>query len=341
MRQHCYSLLISILFFITSLTHAQAQPIPSPKEHFGFSIGDNYQLANFTQTEAYFRKLAASSDRAKLIGIGQTEEGRSQFTMIVTSPENLKKLDHYKSISQQLAHAEDLTDEQAHALAAEGKAVVWIDGGLHATEVVATQQLIEIAYQLLSRNDAETKRILDNVIILMTQVNPDGQELVSDWYMRNPVPERRSLEQVPRLYEKYAGHDNNRDFYMLNLKETQNITRQLFVEWLHHIMYNHHQAGPAGSILAGPPYPHPFNYVFDPLVITSLDAVGAPMNNRLNTQNKPGYTERSGSSYSTGYNGGLRTTPYFHNMLGLPTTLLRGPNPTHHTPIPPPLIPQR
>jgi len=327
---------MGILFLIPGLTHAQTQPIPSPKEHFGFSIGDNYQLANFTQTEAYFKKLAAASDRAKLIEIGKTEEGRSQFMMIVTSPENLQKLDHYKDISRQLAHAEGLTDEQAHTLALEGKAVVWIDGGLHATEVVATHQLIETAYQLLSRKDPETLRILDNVIILLTHVNPDGQELVSNWYMREPKPEKRSLEGVPVLYEKYAGHDNNRDFFMLNLKETQNIGRQLFVEWIPQIMYNHHQAGPAGSILAGPPYRDPFNYVFDPLIITSIDAVGAAMNNRLNIEGKPGYTQRSGSSFSTWYNGGLRTTTYFHNMIGLLTEIVGGPNPSEV-----PLIPQR
>lgn len=327
-----------LLFFILPflVQTAPAQGIPSPKAHFGFSIGDNYQLATYTQTEAYLKKLAAASDRAKYTVIGKTEEGRDQLMMIISSPENLKNLERYKTISQQLARAEGLTDDQAHALAAEGKTVVWIDGGLHATEVVATQQLIELAYQLVSRNDDETKRILDNVIILLTQVNPDGQELVSDWYMRKPVPESRSLEQVPRLYEKYAGHDNNRDFYMLNLKETQNICRQLFVEWLPQIMYNHHQAGPAGSIVAGPPYRDPFNYVFDPMVITSLDAVGAAMNNRLNIEGKPGYTQRAGSVYSTWYNGGLRTTTYFHNMVGLLTEIIGGPNPTEV-----PLVPQR
>src|ERR1700748_1342880 len=108
----------------------QAQTIPSPKEFFGFNIGDNYMLTNYTQEKAYFEKLAASSDRARLQIIGKTSEGRDQFMMIVSSPENLKKLDRYKSISQQLAHAEGLTDDQAHALAAEGKTVVWIDGGL-------------------------------------------------------------------------------------------------------------------------------------------------------------------------------------------------------------------
>src|SRR5882757_11317782 len=332
-----YSLLIAVLFIITGV--ACAQNIPTPREHFGFSIGDNYQLANFTQTEAYFKKLAAASDRARLIEIGKTEEGRDQFMMIVTSPENWQKLDRYKNISRQLAHAENLTDEQAHALAAEGKAIVWIDGGLHATEVVATHQLIETAYQLLSRKDAETMRILDNVVILLTHVNPDGQELVSNWYMREPRPEKRSLEQVPVLYEKYAGHDNNRDFFMLNLKETQNIGRQLFIEWLPQIMYNHHQAGPAGSILAGPPYRDPFNYVFDPLIITSIDAVGAAMNNRLNVEGKPGYTQRGGSSFSTWYNGGLRTTTYFHNMIGLLTEIVGGPNPTEVPLVPQLLIP--
>lgn len=327
------------LFIVCVPVFLQAQNdpnIPTPKSHFGFSIGDNYQLANYTQTEDYFKKLAAASDRVKLVVIGKTEEGRDQVMLIVSSPANIQQLDRYKTISQQLAHAEGLTPEQGRALAAEGKAVVWIDGGLHASEVVATHQLIETAYQLVSRQDPETRRILDNVIVLMTHANPDGQELVSDWYMRNPVPERRSLDYIPRLWEKYAGHDNNRDFYMLNLKETQNLAHQLFVEWIPQIMYNHHQAGPAGSILAGPPYRDPFNYVFDPLVMTSLDAVGAAMVNRLNVEGKPGYTERAGSVYSTWYNGGLRTTTYFHNMVGLLTEIIGGPNPSEV-----PLVPQR
>ena len=316
-----------------------AQPIPSPKEHFGFNIGDNYKLANYTQTEAYFRKIASVSNRAKLIDIGKTEEGRSQLMMIITSPENLKNLDKYKSISQKLARAEGLSPDEAKALAAEGKAVVWIDGGLHATEVVGAHQLIEITYQLNSRTDTETKNILDNVIVLVTHANPDGQELVSNWYMRNQDTLKRTTQYLPRLYEKYAGHDNNRDFYMQNLKETQNMSRQLFVEWMPQIMYNHHQTGPPGAVVAGPPFRDPFNYVFDPLVMTSLDAVGAAMINRLNTENKPGFTQRAGSPYSTWYNGGLRTTTYFHNMIGLLTEIIGSPTPSEIPLVPSRLIP--
>ncbi|MEI8111201.1 MAG: M14 metallopeptidase family protein [Chitinophagia bacterium] len=327
-----------IIFFF-SVSFSVAQKVPEPKLHFGFSIGDDYQLANYTQTDAYFQKLAASSNRAKYLSIGKTEEGRDQFMLIVSSPENLKKLDEYKQISRKLALAEGLSDLEAKALAKTGKAVIWIDGGLHATEVVGAHQLIETAYQLVSREDEETKAILDNVIILMAHANPDGQELVSNWYMRKEEKEKRSTENLPRLYEKYAGHDNNRDFYMLNLKETQNMCKQLYIEWLPQIMYNHHQSGPPGSVVAGPPFRDPFNYAFDPIVMTSLEAVGAAMINRLNGENKPGYTNKNGSVYSTWYNGGLRTTTYFHNMVGLLTEIIGSPTPSTVPLVPDRLIP--
>ncbi|SIN96070.1 M14 family metallopeptidase [Chitinophaga niabensis] len=332
-----FPLLLAAVLLLNSAT-GFAQKVPSPKEHFGFNIGDDYQLANYTQTEAYFKKLEAS-DRVKLVDIGLTEEGRHQYMIIVSSPKNMKELDKYKSISQQLAHAEGLTDDQARSLAETGKAVVWIDGGLHATEVVGTHQLIETAYQLISRTDAETMRILDNVIILFTHANPDGQELVSNWYMRNSDPLKRSTELLPVLYEKYAGHDNNRDFYMMNLKESTNMGKQLYIEWIPQIMYNHHQRGPEGSVLAGPPYRDPFSFFFDPLLVTGIDALGAAMINRLNAENKPGFTRLNGSSFSTWYNGGLRTTSQFHNQIGLLTEIIGNPTPEKIPVVPQRLIP--
>ena len=311
----------------------------SPKEHFGFTIGDDYQLANFTQTAEYFKKISEQSDRVKLLSIGLTEEGRAQPMLIVSSPDNLKNLEQYKEISQKLARAEDLSEAEARVLAEKGKAIVWIDGGLHSNETLGIHQLIETLWNLVSRKDAETMRILDNTIVLLTHANPDGHELVSNWYMREDKPENRSLENLPRLYEKYAGHDNNRDFFMMNLKETQNMSRQLFVEWLPQIMYNHHQRGPEGSVVAGAPYRDPFNYVFDPILMSSLDAVGAAMNSRLNVENKPGYTQKYGSVFSTWYNGGLRTTTYFHNIIGLLTETIGGPTPSEISLVPQRLIP--
>jgi hypothetical protein len=324
------------LFLFLSFTYSFAQELPSPKQHFGFSIGDNYKLATYTQTEAYFKKIAAVSDRVQLVNMGVTEEGRTQYMMIVSSPGNIKNLARYKNLAEKLARAENLSDDQAQTMALEGKAVVWIDGGLHATETVGTHQLIETLWQLVSRNDPETMKILDEDIILLVHANPDGQELVSGWYMSNPDSLKRSFSQLPRLYQKYVGHDNNRDFYMMNMKESQNISRQLYVEWMPQIIYNHHQAGPPGSVVAGPPYRDPFNYLFNPLVVTGIDGLGAAMINRLNVEGKPGYTERGGSVFSTWYNGGLRTTSYFHNMIGILTEIIGNPTPSSV-----PLVPSR
>lgn len=327
--------IIGSFFLLTVFVlNTVAQKITSPKEFFGFNIGDNYQLANYTQTEQYFQLITKQSDRALITGIGKTEEGRTQYMMIVSSPQNLKQLNEYKQISQQLARAE-ITAAEASRLAQKGKAVVWIDGGLHATETVGSQQLIQLYYELLTRNDAEMKNILENVIILLSEVNPDGQELVANWYMQEKDSSKRNM-MIPRVYNKYIGHDNNRDFYMMNMKETQNITRQHYLEWMPQIIYNHHQSGPAGSVIAGPPYRPPFNYDYDPLLMTQIDGVAASMINRLNVENKPGYTRLEGSSFNGWWDGGLRTAPYYHNMIGLLTEIIGNPTPSSV-----PLVPRR
>ena len=325
--------------FLLAFATIQAQTIPSPKSHFGFNIGDNYHLATFTQTEAYFKKLAAASNKVKLQVIGKTEEGRNQYMLIVSDPSNIKQLDKYKSISQKMARAEDLSEADAKQLAKDGKSVVWIDGGLHATEVVGIHQLIQTLYTVLTRDDEETKRILKSTIILFVHANPDGQELVSNWYMRNADTLKRSTESLPRLYEKYIGHDNNRDFFMLNMSESKNMSRQLYIEWMPQILYNHHQTGPPGTVVAGPPYRDPFNYVYDPLLVTGIDAVGAAMSSRLNAEGKPGYTMKSGSVYSTWWNGGLRTAAYYHNIIGLLTEIIGNPTPSKIPLVPNRLIP--
>ena len=159
---------------------AQAPKVTSPMQEFGHNIGDDYYLANYQQLMAYWKKLASESPRIKLEEIGKTSEGRPMLMAIITSPANQKNLARYKQISTQLARAEGLTDAQAAALAKEGKAVVWIDGGLHATETLGAQQLLEHVYQMASLNDEETRRFLDDVVQLCVLVNPDGMDLVAD-----------------------------------------------------------------------------------------------------------------------------------------------------------------
>ncbi len=307
---------------------APAQPKPtSPREQFGFNVGDDYQLINYTRLLEYWRKLDRESDRLTVVDIGKTAEGRPIALAIVTSPENQKKLARYREIAKRLALAEDLAEPDARALAREGKAVVWVDGGLHATEVLGSQHLMEIVYQMVSMNDPETLRLLSDDILLAACVNPDGLELVADWYMREQDPLKRTLAGLPRLYHKYIGHDNNRDFYLSSQPETEAINRVFYMEWFPQIVYNHHQSGPAGTVLFAPPFRDPFNYYFDPLVPLGIDLVAAAMHNRFVAEGKPGATMRSGSNYSTWWNGGLRTTVYFHNMIGLLTEAIGSPTP--------------
>ncbi|MEO5822445.1 MAG: M14 metallopeptidase family protein [Vicinamibacteraceae bacterium] len=314
----------------------RSRGITTPKAQFGFDIGADYQLATYRQLADYWRKLDAESDRLSLVDIGKTAEGRPQLMAIVTAPENHKKLGRYQEIVRRLTLAEGLTDAQARALAIEGKAVVWIDGGLHANEVLGAQQLIETSYRLVSGQDDETRRILRDVVILMVHANPDGHDLVAEWYLREPELRRRSMAGLPRLYQKYIGHDNNRDSYMSTQPESTNMNRVLYREWFPQILYNHHQTGPSGTVLFAPPFRDPFNYVFDPLVPLGIDLVGAAMHQRFVAENKPGATMRRGANYSTWWNGGLRTTAYYHNMIGLLTEAIG-----HPTPMEIPFVPSR
>ena len=317
-----------LLFLLAMPATGTAQlRITSPRMQFGHDIGDDYFLANYTQMIEYWQKLDRESDRMKMVRIGTTAEGRPMWMAIITSPENHARLARYQDISRRLALAENLTDAQARALATEGKAVVWIDGGLHATEVLGAQQLIQTVYELVSRTDPETLRFLRDDIILCVPANPDGQDLVSNWYMREADTLKRTTSRLPRLYQKYAGHDNNRDSYMASQPETQAMDSILFRAWYPLIMYNHHQTGPVGTVIFAPPFRDPFNYNYDPLVPMELDLVGAAMQSRFVAEGKPGATMRSGAPYSTWWNGGLRTTVYFHNMIGLLTEAIGNPTP--------------
>jgi hypothetical protein len=333
-------LLVAPLLIAQQSTAVRAN-ITTPKQAFGFNVGDDYQLANYVQLEKYWKQLASESDRMKLVDIGKTAEGRTQWMAVITSPENLKRLDHFRDISHELATARGLTpehkvltDEQAHALAAEGKAVVWIDGGLHATEVSGAQQILELVYEMNAKTDPETMRFLKDDIILAVFCNPDGMDLVSDWYNREPNPELRKPGGVPRLWNHYAGHDDNRDFFMSNLPETTNMTRVLFRTWNPQIVYNHHQAGPPGTVIFVPPFRDPFNFHYDPLIPVDIENVGMAIHTRFIEEDKPGSTMRSGATYSTWYNGGLRTSTYFHNEIGILTEIIGNP-----TPEPLPLVP--
>ncbi|MBU3078230.1 peptidase [Sphingomonas sp. XMGL2] len=317
-----------------AITPVQAQLAPAtsaritdPKDMVGGVPGSDYFLANYSNIGKWLQKIATESDRMKLVSIGKTAEGREQYMAIISSPENIRNLEHYRDISRKLALAKGLNDDQAHALAREGKAVVWIDAGLHATEVVNAQTHIQIIHEMLTKNDPETLRLLNDDIMLFVFANPDGLELVADWYMRPSDPKKRSTESIPVLYQKYIGHDDNRDSFASTQPETTNMNRAGYREWFPQILYNEHQTGPVGTVVFIPPFRDPYNFNNEPLVINQTDVVGGMMHARLVSQGKGGSVMRSGAPYSTWFNGGIRTIGYFHNQIGILTEIIGNPTP--------------
>jgi len=307
-----------VIFCTASLfaaAFASAEP-RSPADAFGFMPGDDYKLASYEQMESYYRELAAESSRVQLREIGASALGRTLYLLTISSEENLANLAKYRNISEELARAR-IDSDTADALAAEGKAVVWIDGGLHATELAHGQMTPLLAYRVATEESAEMRQIRDNVIfLLMPQMNPDGLEIVRKWYLSQlGTPFEQS--NPPELYHHYVGHDNNRDFFMNNMPESKAVAQVVYNEWYPQIVYNQHQSSPGYARIVIPPYSDPVNPIIHPGVTTGLNEIGSAMGNRFALEQMPGAIADVG--FSMWWNGGMRTVPYFHNMIGILT----------------------
>jgi Zinc carboxypeptidase len=290
-----------------------AQSIPTPESILGHKPGDDFYLASYDESREYFRALAKSSDRIKLINVGKTTRGLDWEIAIISSPANLAKLDRYKEISQRLAQGRGLDDAAAHALAREGKAIVHIDGGLHSTEVAGAQQSIALAYKLVSaKGDPDIDSILDNVILMLwPTLNPDGQNEVVSWYRKN-VGTPFEIAPLPDLYQEYVGHDNNRDGYMNNMLESRDVTKTE-LEWAPVIFYCHHQTAPFPTRIFIPPFTEPISSNIHPLMARWLNVMGINMAAYLDEHSMPGAVHRVG--FDNWYPGFLDFTHIFRNSI--------------------------
>lgn len=306
----------TILALFLSAFALVAAPIPAPKDHFGFSMGDENRMANYGEIIAYLQRLQSVSDRIQMAQFGVTTDGRPMWMGFVSSPENLKKLSYYKDVNRKLALAQ-VDRTEASRLAGSGKAIVWIDAGIHSSETAPVQHVPELAYKMVTDESDETRRIRDNVIlILVPNINPDGTDWVNEWHRKN-VGTPYAMAPLVRLYHKYAGHDNNRDWYMMNLAETRHVTKQLFEEWFPQIVYNQHQIAPYPARIFIPPYAEPLNPNIPPAIMEGINLIGAAMKERFALENKPGALSYWG--FDAWWNGGLRSAPAFHNMHGILT----------------------
>jgi hypothetical protein len=289
--------------------------IPHPAHVFGFHPGDDYHLADLSQLERYYGLLAEASPRVERIQIGETFRGNPLHLIFISSEENLARLEHYREISERLARVHGVDEGEARALAAEGKAVIWIDAGLHSSEVAHAQHAPLLAWYLATDESEETRRIRDDVILLlMPQMNPDGHEVVVNWYRQN-LGTAWETTSPPEVYHEYVGHDINRDWFMFRQAESQAVARQLYETWYPQIVFNHHQTAPFPGRIFIPPFADPVNPHIPPLVVRGVNLVGEHMAKRLEEREMPGVVSRM--TFTMWWNGGMRTTPYFHNMVGL------------------------
>ncbi len=261
--------------------------IPTPESVLGYKPGADFHLASYEDSLGYFRKLAASSNRIKLVNVGKSTQGRDWWIAFISDPANLAQIEHYKDVSRRLALARGISDEQAHQLARELKPFVHIDGGLHATEVANHQHTIQLGYDLVASEEPEFKAIRQNLIVeLWFSINPDGQTIVSDWYRKN-VGTPYEVSPLPWLYQEYVGHDNNRDGYMLNMLESREITRAT-LETEPIIFYTQHQSAPFPGRIYLPPYADPISGNMHPLMVRWLSLIGTTIAQYLDDHDLPG-----------------------------------------------------
>jgi len=233
------------------------EEIITPQEHLGFLVGTDKKLADWPEIVEYFKKISEVSPRVIVENLGETTEGNPFIAATISSPENLARLEELREIQLKLSNPTDLSEEEAEKLIEKGKTVVLITCSIHSTEVGGSQMSMELVYKLASDKGDDVKEVLDNVVFLLVpSLNPDGNRIVVEWYEKY-LGTKYEGSNPPYVYHKYAGHDNNRDWYMFTLKETQLAISKVHNKWHPQIVYDIHQMGQKGPRFYVPPFIDP------------------------------------------------------------------------------------
>ncbi|MEP6538420.1 MAG: M14 metallopeptidase family protein [Bryobacteraceae bacterium] len=289
-----------------------AAAVPTPESHFGHRMGADRKLLDWSKVVSYFQSLERSSDRIRVAELGKTTGGRPYITATISSPETLQRLDYYRGIQARLADPRKTTEAEAEKLIAEGKTVVMITCSIHSTEVASTSTAVEFAYKLITEDNPKFKAILANTIfILVPSQNPDGVDIVTQWY-RKTLGTPYEGTTPPELYQKYVGHDNNRDWYIFSQDETRLAIGKIQNVWHPQIVYDVHQQGPNASRMFVPPWLDPVDPNIDPIIAQLCNSVGATMAADLTAAGMTGvainalYDFWTPARHYQAYHGGLR-----------------------------------
>jgi Zinc carboxypeptidase len=291
--------------------------IETPEHFFGFQMGADKKMAHWDDMVRYYDLLGKASDRMKVVNMGKTSEGRPFYALFISSPANLAKLETYRRINATIADPRGVSDDSLEALTRAGKSVILQSMSMHSTEIGGSQMAVELVYDLLSRNDTEARRILDNVIaIIIPSFNPDGEVMVTEWY-RKTLGTAAEGTSPPWLYQKYAGHDNNRDAFQQNLPDSRYMAKLLFREWIPQAYVDHHHMGSNGARIFLPPYAEPVRPYADPIVWRELSWYGAHMATKEEEYSMSGVV--NDAVYSGWGHMGFHWITPFHNIAGMLT----------------------
>lgn len=306
---------IAALVFVLAAAPLPAAPPPSPSQFLGFEVGADRKLADYRQIVSYLRALAAASPRVRVESIGRTTLGEDFVMAVISAEGNMKNLERIRETARRLADPRGLTDEQVAQLSRDGKAIILVTCNIHASEIASSQMAMEWAWALATAGDAETKRRLDNVVLLLVpSLNPDGQLMITDYY-RKYLGTRYEGGRLPWLYHHYVGHDNNRDWFMLTQVETKAMSRAVYHEWFPQVWVDEHQMGTDGPRMFIPPFADPVDPDVHPLIWREVNIIGSNMAFRLEQQQKSGLIY--GYSFDAYWLGGTRNTGWWKNMTGL------------------------
>lgn len=280
-------------------------------------MGADRQLAHWDDMVDYFALVDERSDRVAVRELGKTTLGHPYLLTVISTPDTINALPRYQAMQKELSDPRRTTPERADAIARTGKAVVLIGANVHATEIGTSQAMNDLVYRLAVEESPWVSHLLENTIVLLIpSQNPDGQRMVVDWYRRN-LGTAYDGSPLPDLYHKYAGHDNNRDSYMLTQVETRYLNDVLYKEWLPEVYLDAHQMGNSNARIFVPPFKNPPNPNVDPLVWTQVNQLGQGMASKLHEADKPGVIW--GELYSGYWQGANNTNPWWHNMVALLT----------------------
>jgi hypothetical protein len=301
-------LLAAIPFFASAQT--------PPEKFLGHQVGADRKLADYNQIKAYFEKLDQESPRLQLFTIGESTLKRPIIMAVISTEENMAKLDRYREITKKLRDPRTLSPDEARALAAEGKAILLITCSLHASEIAASQMSMELAYKLVAGDTSfDAAKVLSDVIVLLVPShNPDGNQMVVDWY-RKYLGTKYEGGPMPWIYHHYAGHDNNRDWFMFNLSETKAVTKVLYHDWFPQIHIDEHQMGSTAARLFIPPFMDPPVPNVQPLLWRGVNLCGASMAYDLQKNGYRGVNH--GRSFTGWWIGACDDTSWLHNVVGL------------------------